>query len=244
MWKLYHMNSLTESTIASRSSHHKPLPTPVDNALLKATTNGPFYNDWLNTDEDLKARNLLHCKYPHIYAVFQWLLRSWCSSPKWGRSGPHGDIKQWVGFISLPRAAISDFLNVDMNVKSSQSHSILLVTIKQWNTNSGALKTGNLYHVDLASSEKVENMSASDASGQMLEKAKKINRLLSALGMVINSLTDGKVSHLPSYSILDAYTYSQSMHIHYRDSKLTHIMQSSTSSASPMYSTLQSSWVP
>jgi hypothetical protein len=32
------------------------------------------------------------------------------------------------------------------------------------------------------------------ATGQTLEEAKKINKSLSALGMVINSLTDGKVS--------------------------------------------------
>ena len=31
------------------------------------------------------------------------------------------------------------------------------------------------------------------ATGQTLEEAKKINKSLSALGMVINSLTDGKV---------------------------------------------------
>jgi hypothetical protein len=33
------------------------------------------------------------------------------------------------------------------------------------------------------------------ATGQTLEEAKKINKSLSALGMVINSLTDGKVSY-------------------------------------------------
>jgi kinesin family protein 5 len=43
-----------------------------------------------------------------------------------------------------------------------------------------------------------------------LEEAKKINKSLSALGMVINSLTDGKSSHVP-----------------YRDSKLTRILQES-----------------
>lgn len=32
------------------------------------------------------------------------------------------------------------------------------------------------------------------ATGQTLEEAKKINKSLSALGMVINALTDGKVS--------------------------------------------------
>ena len=44
--------------------------------------------------------------------------------------------------------------------------------------------------MDLAGSEKVGK---TGASGQTLEEAKKINKSLSALGMVINSLTDGKV---------------------------------------------------
>lgn len=52
------------------------------------------------------------------------------------------------------------------------------------------MKTGNLYLVDLAGSEKVGK---TGASGQTLEEAKKINKSLSALGMVINALTDGKV---------------------------------------------------
>jgi kinesin family protein 5 len=79
----------------------------------------------------------------------------------------------------------------DMNAESSRSHSIFLITIQQRNTESGAQKTGNLYLVDLAGSEKVGK---TGASGQTLEEAKKINKSLSALGMVINALTDSKVS--------------------------------------------------
>ena len=77
----------------------------------------------------------------------------------------------------------------DMNAESSRSHSIFLITISQRNTETGAQKTGNLYLVDLAGSEKVGK---TGASGQTLEEAKKINKSLSALGMVINALTDGK----------------------------------------------------
>lgn len=77
-----------------------------------------------------------------------------------------------------------------MNAESSRSHSIFLITITQRNTETGAQKTGNLYLVDLAGSEKVGK---TGASGQTLEEAKKINKSLSALGMVINALTDGKV---------------------------------------------------
>jgi kinesin family protein 5 len=90
---------------------------------------------------------------------------------------------------------LNSFQSVDMNAESSRSHSIFLITIQQRNTETGAQKTGNLYLVDLAGSEKVGK---TGASGQTLEEAKKINKSLSALGMVINALTDGKVRLSPS----------------------------------------------
>jgi len=77
-----------------------------------------------------------------------------------------------------------------MNAESSRSHSIFVIGIHQRNTETGSQKSGHLYLVDLAGSEKVGK---TGASGQTLEEAKKINKSLSALGMVINSLTDGKV---------------------------------------------------
>lgn len=95
----------------------------------------------------------------------------------------------------------------NMNQESSRSHSIFVITISQKNVETGSAKSGQLFLVDLAGSEKVGK---TGASGQTLEEAKKINKSLSALGMVINSLTDGKSSHIP-----------------YRDSKLTRILQES-----------------
>lgn len=95
----------------------------------------------------------------------------------------------------------------NMNQESSRSHSIFLLTINQKNVETGSAKTGQLFLVDLAGSEKVGK---TGASGQTLEEAKKINKSLSALGMVINALTDGKSTHVP-----------------YRDSKLTRILQES-----------------
>lgn len=95
----------------------------------------------------------------------------------------------------------------NMNQESSRSHSIFVITITQKNVETGSAKSGQLFLVDLAGSEKVGK---TGASGQTLEEAKKINKSLSALGMVINSLTDGKSSHVP-----------------YRDSKLTRILQES-----------------
>ena len=59
--------------------------------------------------------------------------------------------------------------------------------------------------VDLAGSER---QTKSAAEGQTLEEGKLINKSLSALGNVVNALTDGKSSHVP-----------------YRDSKLTRVLQ-------------------
>jgi kinesin family protein 5 len=95
----------------------------------------------------------------------------------------------------------------NMNQESSRSHSIFVITVTQKNVETGSMKSGQLFLVDLAGSEKIGK---TGASGQTLEEAKKINKSLSALGMVINSLTDGKSSHIP-----------------YRDSKLTRILQES-----------------
>ncbi|KAI9886620.1 MAG: Kinesin heavy chain [Watsoniomyces obsoletus] len=95
----------------------------------------------------------------------------------------------------------------DMNQESSRSHSIFVVTVTQKNVETGSAKSGRLFLVDLAGSEKVGK---TGASGQTLEEAKKINKSLSALGMVINALTDGRSTHVP-----------------YRDSKLTRILQES-----------------
>jgi kinesin family protein 5 len=64
-----------------------------------------------------------------------------------------------------------------------------------------------LYLVDLAGSEKI---SKTGAQGETLNEAKHINKSLSALGNVINALTDNRSTHIP-----------------YRDSKLTRILQES-----------------
>jgi kinesin family protein 5 len=93
-----------------------------------------------------------------------------------------------------------------MNQKSSRSHSMFIVTIFQQDNLTETTKTGKLYFVDLAGSEK---MSKTGATGETLEEAKNINKSLLMLGMVINSLCENKP------------------HIPYRDSKLTRILQES-----------------
>lgn len=95
----------------------------------------------------------------------------------------------------------------NMNQESSRSHSIFVIEVAQKNVETGSAKSGRLFLVDLAGSEKVGK---TGASGQTLEEAKKINKSLTSLGMVINALSDGKSSHIP-----------------YRDSKLTRILQES-----------------
>jgi kinesin family protein 3/17 len=68
------------------------------------------------------------------------------------------------------------------------------------------IKVGKLNLVDLAGSERV---SVTGATGKRLEESKKINQSLSCLGNVISALTDFKAR----------------IHIPYRDSKLTRILQ-------------------
>ncbi|KAJ1395395.1 P-loop containing nucleoside triphosphate hydrolase protein [Ochromonadaceae sp. CCMP2298] len=69
-----------------------------------------------------------------------------------------------------------------LNSGSSRSHSVFTIT------------SGKLVLVDLAGSEMVRK---SNASGQQLEEAKMINKSLSALGQVINALTDKNINHVP-----------------------------------------------
>eukprot|EP00595_Chromulina_sp_UTEXLB2642_P002862 CAMPEP_0196764148 /NCGR_PEP_ID=MMETSP1095-20130614/5449_1 /TAXON_ID=96789 ORGANISM="Chromulina nebulosa, Strain UTEXLB2642" /NCGR_SAMPLE_ID=MMETSP1095 /ASSEMBLY_ACC=CAM_ASM_000446 /LENGTH=623 /DNA_ID=CAMNT_0042118897 /DNA_START=48 /DNA_END=1916 /DNA_ORIENTATION=- len=94
-----------------------------------------------------------------------------------------------------------------MNEGSSRSHSVFTITVSQLDTKTKASKSGKLVLVDLAGSETVRK---TGASGQQLEEAKTINKSLSALGGVINALTDERQTHIP-----------------YRDSKLTRLLQDS-----------------
>ena len=95
----------------------------------------------------------------------------------------------------------------NMNENSSRSHTLVIMTLHQKNTKTLEAKTGKLYLVDLAGSEKIAK---TGSSGITLEEAKIINKSLSTLGMVINALTDGKSVHVP-----------------YRESKLTRVLTES-----------------
>ena len=93
-----------------------------------------------------------------------------------------------------------------MNAESSRSHSLLIMTVAQKDVKTERTLRARLVLGDLAGSERVKK---TGVSGIRLDEAKKINRSLTTLGMVINSLTDG------------------STHVPYRDSKLTRVLQDS-----------------
>ena len=99
-----------------------------------------------------------------------------------------------------------------MYADSSRSHSIFMVRIETSEpdpSKSGdfLIKAGKLNLVDLAGSER---QTKTQASGQRLKEATKINLSLSALGNVISALVAGKGRHIP-----------------YRDSQLTRLLQDS-----------------
>lgn len=96
-----------------------------------------------------------------------------------------------------------------MNDTSSRSHSIFTIYIETSRMLNGEqkIKAGKLNLVDLAGSER---QSKTNAEGDRLKEAQKINLSLSALGNVISALVDGKSNHIP-----------------YRDSKLTRLLQDS-----------------
>lgn len=94
-----------------------------------------------------------------------------------------------------------------MNEGSSRSHSVFECRVSRRDCETESRWSGKLVLVDLAGSEMVRK---THATGQQLEEAKTINKSLSALGQVINALTDDAKSHVP-----------------YRDSKLTRMLQDS-----------------
>ncbi|CAK8544663.1 unnamed protein product [Lathyrus sativus] len=92
------------------------------------------------------------------------------------------------------------------NELSSRSHCLVRVTVVGENLINGQRTKSHLWLVDLAGSERVGK---TEAEGERLKESQFINKSLSALGDVIAALA------------------SKSGHIPYRNSKLTHILQSS-----------------
>lgn len=94
----------------------------------------------------------------------------------------------------------------NMNAVSSRSHMLFIITVHQHDFYTGEARAAKITLVDLAGSQKI---SRTGVESKLLEEAKKINTSLSALGKVINILSEGK----------------KSSHVPYRDSKLTRLLQ-------------------
>lgn len=104
----------------------------------------------------------------------------------------------------------------NMNQQSSRSHTIFKIVCESRlrddalseASDPGGVLVGQLSLVDLAGSESVR---FTNATGETLDEARKINLSLSVLSRVISSLA----------------SKSENSHVSYRDSKLTRILQSS-----------------
>ncbi|KAK4595918.1 hypothetical protein RGQ29_014132 [Quercus rubra] len=96
--------------------------------------------------------------------------------------------------------------STNANELSSRSHCLLRVTVKGENLINGQKIRSHLWLVDLAGSERVGRI---EVEGERLKESQFINKSLSALGDVIYALAS-KTAHIP-----------------YRNSKLTHMLQSS-----------------
>ncbi|KAL1549604.1 Kinesin-like protein KIN-14S, variant 2 [Salvia divinorum] len=96
--------------------------------------------------------------------------------------------------------------STNANEFSSRSHCLLRVTVAGENIINGQRTRSHLWLVDLAGSERVGRI---EVEGERLKESQFINKSLAALGDVISALA------------------SKSSHVPYRNSKLTHMLQSS-----------------
>ena len=94
-----------------------------------------------------------------------------------------------------------------MNAVSSRSHAIYTVTVHCTGSKN---TTSKLHFVDLAGSECQKQ---TGATGDRLKEASNINKSLTVLGSVINSLVE--------------VAEGKKVFIRYRDSKLTHLLKDS-----------------
>ncbi|MEW5309683.1 MAG: hypothetical protein WDW38_001552 [Sanguina aurantia] len=106
-----------------------------------------------------------------------------------------------------------------LNAESSRSHSVFTCMMEKSdsrNGNSNKLVFSRLNLIDLAGSERVGTgaLGGSQAQGEHLKEAAKINSSLSTLGRVIKSLVEVQAKNVGT-------------HVPYRDSKLTFLLQQS-----------------
>jgi hypothetical protein len=100
----------------------------------------------------------------------------------------------------------------NMNLESSRSHSVFSMTLESKSIQEGMsnIKQSKFHFVDLAGSE---SQKQTGATGDRLKEASNINKSLTVLGSVINSLVE--------------IAEGKKVFIRYRDSKLTHLLKDS-----------------
>lgn len=103
-----------------------------------------------------------------------------------------------------------------MNEQSSRSHAIFTLILQQRDRVSGACRKSKFHLVDLAGSERAKRTGA--VAGRFKESIS-INQGLLALGNVISALSDDKKR--------GAGATNGAVHVPYRDSKLTRLLQDS-----------------
>ena len=174
-----------------------------DNYVIRASYL-QIYNEYIN-DLLIPERKNLNIREDKKKGIFvdnlsEWLVRN------------TDDIYALLERGSENRATSS----TTMNEISSRSHAIFIITLEQTilmkdnnlDCKNYSTKISKLNLVDLAGSERTR---ITGAKGKQLEESKRINKSLSALGNVINALTELKGA----------------LHIPYRDSKLTRLLEDS-----------------
>jgi len=112
----------------------------------------------------------------------------------------HSDITEVMNRAAKHRSVAK----TKMNSRSSRSHSVFTLYLKGENTTENLVVEGTLNLCDLAGSER---LSRSGVTGDRLKETQCINKSLSCLADIFQSLA------------------SKSSHVPYRNSKLTHILQ-------------------
>nr|CCA18975.1 PREDICTED: kinesin family member 4 isoform 2 putati [Albugo laibachii Nc14]CCA24827.1 predicted protein putative [Albugo laibachii Nc14] len=116
--------------------------------------------------------------------------------------------------------------STNMNATSSRSHAICTLTMEQCHKDDESGNVQNRYSkfhlVDLAGSERAKR---TNAEGLRFREGVNINKGLLALGNVINSLCERERTHQAHENAVNGS--SSTIHVPYRDSKLTRLLQDS-----------------
>ena len=132
----------------------------------------------------------------------------------------------------------------DMNAYSSRSHTIFTIYVDKFTSDKSMMQSTKLTFVDLAGSEKIDKYSEQQMNSQQLKELSCINRSLSTLANVVSALSEhsrkGKTKAVSEEEVAAATTekgfkldhthleeVQQKVHVPYRDSKLTRLMQDS-----------------